>query len=81
MSTSMFGIELSTYFNATIMNESKKNYFSLFNFFMFHISHNLELKAIKAKFMGYKTSTGARRFYPGLPKEQAAVKQLELAVA
>ena len=41
----------------------------------------LELKAIKARFMGYKTSTGARRFYPGLPKQQAAVKQLELAVA
>ena len=41
----------------------------------------LELKAIKVRFMSYKTSTGARRFYPGLPKEQATVKQLELAVA
>ena len=41
----------------------------------------LELKAIKAKFMSYKTKSGARRFYPGLPKEQAAVKQLELSVA
>ena len=41
----------------------------------------LELKAIKAKFFTYKTPTGGRRFYPGLPKEQPAVKQLELAVA
>lgn len=40
----------------------------------------LELKATKAKFFTYKTKSGSRRFYPGLPKEQPAVKQLELAV-
>lgn len=40
----------------------------------------LELKAIKAKFFTYKTKSGARRFYPGLPKE-AGSKQLQLALA
>ena len=33
----------------------------------------LELKAVKARFLTYKTSTGARRFYPGLPKKQMLV--------
>lgn len=40
----------------------------------------LELKGIKAKFFTYKTKSGARRFYPGLPKE-AGSKQLQLALA
>ena len=40
----------------------------------------LELKQIKAKFFTYKTKSGARRFYPGLPKE-AGSKQLQLALA
>ena len=42
----------------------------------------LELKAVKARFFTYKTKSGGKRFYPGLPKEKpAAPKQLELAVA
>ena len=41
----------------------------------------LELKAVKAQFFTYKTKTGGRRFYPGLPKEEApAPKQLALAL-
>ena len=40
----------------------------------------LELKQIKAKFFTYKTKSGARRFYPGLPKETGS-KQLQLALA
>ena len=41
----------------------------------------LELKAVKARFLTYKTKSGGKRFYPGLPKVKPVAKQLELAIA